>query len=183
MRVGRDPSPRSFTSWSESHLPLPSFLRVSSSSFGFSHSPASTVPRSGRYGKPRCKTWPRYPLLLPLRTGDTVFSNVSKWHVAFLNSRLMARWRDTPRESLRRRGRERRGYAVIPAIQAREGSIILFKDFKTPPLLGGHYYAELERRRRGTGLNFIDVCLLEICIHFAPPPFSPGSTSFKAVRV
>lgn len=30
-----------------------------------------------------------------------------------------------------------------------EGGIILFKDFKTPPLFGGHYYARLERRRRG----------------------------------
>lgn len=33
----------------------------------------------------------------------------------------------------------------------------------------------------GTGLNFIDVCLLEICIHFAPPPFSRGSQSGSGV--
>lgn len=177
MRVGRDPSPRSFTSWSESH-PSPCVL-----SFAFlpAHS-AFPIHRPPPFHGPVVTGNHDVKRDQDIRFSPR-FSNVSKWHVAFLNSRLMARWRDTPRESLRRRGRERRGYAVIPTIQAREGSIILFKDFKTPPLLGGHYYAGLERRRRGTGLNFIDVCLLEICIHFAPPPFSPGSTSFKAVRV
>lgn len=45
-------------------------------------------------------------------------------------------------------------YAVIRTTQARgEGSIISFKDFKTPSLLGGHYYAGLERGRRN-GVEF-----------------------------
>lgn len=50
------------------------------------------------------------------------------------------------------------------------GGIISFKDFKTA--LGVHYYyAGLGwSEEGGTGLNFIDVCLLEICIHFAQPP-------------